>query len=172
MSDKQDIGGATDPWASSMYYAASVINCDQQRAWDLLLDYRTWNPGLAAAQVEHIAGRRGEEGEIVAIKAVSASGESLPEFCAETVSLVAPRHLVWYVYSRGGDSFRNFLHFSLSPSDADVQFHIYSYARDRLSGEALVLQRRASEAGTQLLATAFKDFCEAKEGLKSAGQPV
>lgn len=147
-----------------MYHADAIVHCDQQRAWESLLDYQAWNPGLAGARVQRIAGRCGEEGEIVVIQAVAASGEPFPAFCAETVRLIAPHHLVWYVYPREGDQFRNFLHFALARAGQALQFDIYSYARDQLSGELLMQQRQASQASTRMLAGAFKTYCETRGG--------
>jgi hypothetical protein len=160
------VGRAFDPmsWAPSVYYANSLVNCPLPKVWELLLDYEAWNPSFADALVTRVAGEPRTEGEIVLIKksVLDAIGQPIPEFYAETVKLIVPRRIVWYVYPREGDSFRNFVDFGLTEVATGVRFNIDYYAQNPLVGELLSKERVHSETGLHDLALAFKRYCESR----------
>jgi hypothetical protein len=153
-------------WTPSVYYAESVVNCGIEKAWKVMLDYQAWNPSFVGAEVTSVSGQARAEGEIVMIKKqlIGANGEPLPVFYAETVKVVPHRHIVWYVYKKQGDSFRNFVDFGLSEAPSGVRFNVYYYAQNQISAELLIENRRQSEVSLQNLATAFKRYCEAHAG--------
>lgn len=149
-------------WAPSVYYVESFVSCSLRKAWELMLDYRAWNPSFADAEVTRVSGEPNTVGEIVLIKKslLDVTGEPLPEFYAETVKLVPFNHIVWYVYPKAGDSFRNFVDFGLAESPGGVKFYIDYYAQNPLSGELLAKERQQSESGLRDLTLAFKNHCE------------
>jgi hypothetical protein len=148
-------------WSPSVYYAEGTVSCSLQNAWRLLLDYEAWNPSFIGAQVSLVAGKKGSEGEIVLIKKsiVDANGEPWPQFYAETVKLVREQHIVWYLYPKEGDAFRNFVDFGLSEVGSGVRFNIYYYSQTQVAGEALAQQRTEMKAALGDLVTAFQNHC-------------
>jgi hypothetical protein len=153
--------GGVAAYASSAYFAHSLIDCDLDRAWTLLLDYQAWNPGLAAAEVTTIVGGSSRsEGEVVLIEPRDAEGRPLQAIYAETVKVIAQRRITWFVHPKDDDVFYNFLDFCLTPTATGVRFDIGWYSRDRLSGEALLAQKRATQEGAESLALAFKSYCD------------
>ncbi|HEV8331161.1 MAG TPA: hypothetical protein VGQ22_07070 [Steroidobacteraceae bacterium] len=147
-------------WSPSIYYAHSVIHRALQDAWPLLLRYEAWNPGFAHARVTRLRGEARSEGELVLIQAMDEHGQPLPGICAETVRIVSPRHIAWFVYPADGCSFQNFLDFTLTEVSGAVRFDISWYSLDRLSGDALLKHRKETEAGAFSLTAAFRNYCE------------
>lgn len=158
-------GGAGTPGCSvSVYYAASLVNRSLQDAWRTMLDYQAWNPSFVGATVMAVRGSPGSEGEVVLIKKelLDATGAPLPEFYAETVKVVPCSHIVWYVYPREGNSFRNFVDFALVDTPNGVMFSIYYYAQNQLAADVISAERIATQASLDDTAVAFKRYCEAK----------
>jgi hypothetical protein len=162
---------ATLDWTPSIYFAESWVQCPLDFAWEVLLDYEAWNPTFVGAQVQPVKGERRKVGEIVLIKKqlTYANGEPLPEFYAETVAVIAPRRIIWYVHPAAGHSFRNFVDFGLSEVDRGVRFNINYYAQSARYGELTEQQRQAlqqerlqSVQSLQHTADAFKQYCEAR----------
>lgn len=163
---------ALNVWAASVYYLEIDVKCDLRRAWNLMLDYEAWNPSFVGAKVTLVRGQRQTPGELVLIvksaSALKESGAPLPEFYsdiefyAETVKMDPPSRLVWYLYQKGGDTFRNFVDFSLAEESGGVRFVIHYYAQDRLPEAALIRHRADTEAALQGIAAAFKNYCEAR----------
>jgi hypothetical protein len=149
-------------WVASVYYAESVVNCSLEKAWTVLINYRAWNPTFADAEVALVHGQRSTEGEVVLIKKSlkDAAGEPSPEFYAETVKVVNQRRIVWYVYPRKGQAFRNFVDFGLTAASSGVKFNIQYYAQEQLPQELLIKNRKEYQAGLDHLAIAFKSYCE------------
>src|SRR5262245_58205337 len=100
----------------TVYYAESLVNCTLRKAWKIMLDYQSWNPTFAEAEVIPVRGEPSTEGELVLIRKslTDVKGEPLPQFYAETVKVVPDRRIVWYVYPKEGDAFRNFVDFGLT----------------------------------------------------------
>jgi hypothetical protein len=152
-------------YVSSVYYATIAIDADLAQAWRKLLDYQSWNPTFAGANVTPVGGDFQSEGEQVLIRKLlsDAKGDRLPDFYAETVKIVPQKHVVWCVYPKEGDGFRNFVDFGLSDVSPGVRFDIYYYEQNHLSGEDLAKHRVESQEGFDKLALAFKQYCEARE---------
>jgi hypothetical protein len=148
----------------SVYYAESEVECTLAKAWEILLDYPAWNPTFAGAQVSTVKGAPRTEGEVVLIRKplLDVKGEPIPEFYAETVKLAPQRHIVWYVYPKAGEDFRNFVDFGLAETAHGVRFNIYYYEQNLLSGELLEKQRRDYAAALQHTANTFKAYCESR----------
>jgi len=146
----------------AVYYAEVKVNCPLEKAWKILLDYEAWNPTFIGAQVVPVQGPRRAEGELVLIeKSLSnTNGEPLPAFYAQTIKMVPRSHIVWYVYPKEGEAFRNFVDFGLTEARSGVGFNIYYYAQTVTSGDLLIQQRKDSEAMMQTVALAFKKYCE------------
>jgi hypothetical protein len=159
-------------WAASVYYLEIDVRCDLQRAWNWMLNYGAWNPSFVDAKVTLVRGQRQTPGELVLIRkstsALKKAGTPLPkfysdiEFYAETVRIDPPNRLVWYLYQKDVDTSRNFVDFSLAEEFGSVKFTIRYYAQDRLPEAALTQHRADSEAALRGIATAFKDYCEAR----------
>ncbi len=149
-------------WKASIYEAQSLVTCSLPDAWRSLLDYQSWNPSFADSEVVTVKGAPRTEGEVVLIKKklLDVTGAPLPQFFAETVRLVPSRQVVWYVYPKDGDSFRNFVDFRLSETSEGVRFEIHYYAQDRLAEDLLRKQRREYQRFFDNLAFAFKKYCE------------
>jgi len=151
-------------YSPSVYYAHSQVACGPQVAWQYALSYEIWNPGLREARITRICGRAREEGEVVLIQAYE-SGVTLAPFYARTVRLVPLQHVAWLVYPEMGDSYCNFLDFGFVQLPAHLQFKVCYYTQDKLSGEALIQQRRVQQSAMDTLAIAFKNHCEANSRL-------
>ena len=147
--------------ARSVYYAQSQLACTVEQAWPRMLAYQDWNPGFVGGTVSRLRGQPASEGELVLISLVDAAGNPVPEFYAETLKVVPLRHIVWDVYPKAGEAFRNFLDFELTPAAHDrAEFRIHCYTQDRLTGALLEQQRAQSQAGLNALATAFREHCQ------------
>jgi len=144
----------------SVYYAESVVRCPLDEAWHAMLDYQAWNPNFTNAQVTLVDGVPGQEGELNLISIHGGDGAVLAEFYSRTVKLVLLRHVVWYVYPKQGESFRNFVDFWLEQTESGVRFRIFYYAQNWLSCQQLSQERASSEAALNSLAAAFKQYCE------------
>jgi hypothetical protein len=157
-SDDRDNPG----WVPSVYYAQSVVRCPLTKAWETLLDYEAWNPTFVGAHVVPVRGEPRTEGELVLIRKslTDVKGEPL-EFYAETVKVSPQRHIVWYVYPKEGQAFRNFVEFGLAEAFSGVQFDIRYYAQNRLPAQLLIQERNATAAILRDSALAFKRYCEA-----------
>lgn len=152
-------------WTASVYYVEILVNCDLARAWEIMLDYKTWSPGYTEADITTVRGTPHTEGEIVLVsKPLLMDGEPLPQFYTETVKVVPHQHLVGYAYPREGRLFRNFIDFGLSKVSSGVRFDIHYYEQNLLSGDALIKHRKEFEQSLQTVAAAFKSYCEAKRG--------
>jgi hypothetical protein len=151
-------------WTPSIHYAESYVACSLQQAWNLVLDYPSWNPSFVGAEVIPVSGPRGGEGEVVQIKKQlkAVTGDSLPPFYAKTVKLVPLRHIAWYVYPMEGDAetFRNFVDFGLSEVAQGLRFSVNYYAQARLTADLLSKQRAERDASLGRLVLAFKRHCE------------
>lgn len=150
-------------WSPTVYYAETYANATAERAWALMLDYQAWNPSFVGAEVLHMDGVHRAEGEVVLIRKrlIDVDDTPLPEFYAETVKVVPYRNIVWYVYRKGGDGFRNFVDFGLSEEASGVRFRVSYYAQSQFVGELLIKQRLEREATLKTLVIAFKSRCEA-----------
>jgi hypothetical protein len=146
----------------SVYYAESLVNCTLQDAWLKMLDYKAWNPDFANAKTSLARGEIQTEGELTLITLFDAKRDPVAEFYAETAKLLAPHHIVWYVYPKEGDAFRNFVDFALDETPSGVKFSIHYYAQNPLSGDALAQLRSDMKASLRNLTIAFKEHCEAK----------
>lgn len=154
---------ALPAWTASAYFADGSVNCPLDRAWAFLLNYRAWNPHFAGVDVTAIRGNASSEGELVLIKdrVPYVQGEEPPEFFAETVRVIAPRRVVWCVYSKDGDAFRNMVDFSLSRAREGVTFNVSYYEQLRLRAELVPAHRGESQIVYEKLVSAFKEYCEA-----------
>jgi hypothetical protein len=149
-------------WVPSVYYAQILVDCPLARAWEILLDYRAWNPDFVGARVIPVSGKHRTQGEVVLIsKPVVMDGEPLPEFFAETAKLTPHRRVVWYVYPKSEESFRNFVDFALDELPSGVRFNIDYYEQIRLAREAIKKHREEFEKSLHDCALAFKRYCEA-----------
>ena len=149
-------------WTPSVYQAESTVNRKLSEVWPLLLNYEAWNPSFSDAQVSQIVGDPRSEGGIVLIRKnfKDGTGEPIPEFYAETAKLVQNQQIVWYVYPKEGQVFRNFVDFRLREVSQGVNFSIHYYAQDRLPRERLIKQRAEYQQFLNDLAIAFKRYCE------------
>jgi hypothetical protein len=150
------------PWAASVYYVHGALNSTIEKAWTRMLNYEAWNPSFAGAHVTLIRGQRRCEGELILIKKaiIDSAGQPWPEFYAETVKLVPSQHIVWYIYPKEGDAFRNFVDFGLAEDSSGLSFNIHYYAQSRVAGDALLQQRKEMEIALGELVAAFKAHCE------------
>src|SRR5882672_7461797 len=100
-------------WIASAYFADRLVDCALEKAWIALLNYQAWNPHFAGVDITRIRGNPSSEGELVLIKdrIPYVKGEDPPEFYAETVRVIPHTSIVWCVYSKVGDAFRNFVDF-------------------------------------------------------------
>lgn len=148
----------------SVYYAESIVRCTLAQAWEAMLDYQSWNPTFVGAQVIPVKGEPRTQGEVVLIskRLTDLKGEPLPEFFAETVRVVQHRHIVWYVYPKDREGFRNFVDFCISEAAGGVRFSIQYYEQDLVSGELLVEHRNNNTATLEQSAAAFKTYCESQ----------
>jgi hypothetical protein len=150
-------------WTASAYFADCRVMCPLEKAWTFLLNYRHWNPHFAGVDVTAIRGNASSEGEIVLIKdrVPYVKGEEPPEFYAETIRVIAPHRIVWCVYSKDRDAFRNIVDFRLSAECDGVTFNVSYYEQLRLSTELLPAHRTESQTVYEKLVGAFREFCEA-----------
>jgi hypothetical protein len=159
MGDHPAAGFAQPDWTPSVYHAECCVECTRQQAWHAVLDYTSWNPDFANAEIIPISGKPGMEGELVLMKLRSASGDLLAEFHSQTVRIVPETCIVWYVHPKEGTAFRNFVDFSLEEAPAGVRFSIRYYAQNPLSGDPLRQQRQGMQAGLEELTRAFQRHC-------------
>jgi hypothetical protein len=151
-------------WAPTVYYARSQLRCSLAHAWDCMISYEAWNPSFADAEVIRVRGNPREEGGLVLIRKTipGLDGQPMLPFYAETVKVERPRHFVWYLYPKDGDSLRNFVDFSLLESAAGgVEFHIQYYAQNRLTVDWLRKERQAMVSALDDLTAALKKYAEA-----------
>jgi hypothetical protein len=143
-------------------FADILIDCSLQPAWMHMLNYQAWNPNLIGAIVTPVRGNPQEEGGIVLIKRVSTDAQTPAPaaFYAETIRLVAPRHIVWFAYPEEGDAFRDLIDFALCEVASGVQFTISYYAQTESTGNMLSTQRNDRETNLRQLAVSFKVHCE------------
>lgn len=158
---------STDPeedvsWHPSIYYAESTVNCRIQKAWELMLNYQTWNPGFLGATITRVLGEPNSEGEVVQIGLLDPTGRPLPPFYARTMKVEPCRRIAWYCHSKLDDSFRTFLEFGLAALTSGTRFSIQWYSLDRVSNEALEQHRTVTDATVQNLAVAFKSHCRTR----------
>src|SRR5687767_2235836 len=143
----------------SVYYVESSVRCRLHDAWRIMLDYKAWNPDFARAETALVRGTTGSEGELTLITMLDEHRAPVSQFYAETVKVVAPHHIVWYVFPKEGDAFRNFGDFWLEETPSGVTFRIHYYAQNAVPVQALAQLRADTEASLRNLAGAFKRYC-------------
>jgi len=163
------IDGLTrEPSRPSVSYVEILVRCTLQDAWTMMLDYKAWNPDFARAETTLVRGEPGSEGELTLISMLGEDRSPVSQFYAETIKVVAPYHIVWYLFPKEGDSFRNFVDFWLEETHPGVKFRIYYYAQNRVSEQRQQL-RMDMEASLRNLTLAFKRYCESQSsGTESA----
>jgi len=125
-----------------------------------MLDYKAWNPDFARAETRTIRGDSGSEGELTLITLLDENRAPLSQFYAETAKVVAPHHIVWYVFPIEGESFRNFVDFWLEETSSGVKFRIFYYAQSSLLLQEVAQMRAGMETNLRNLTLEFKRYCE------------
>jgi hypothetical protein len=157
-----------EPLRPSVFYAESAVRCRLQDAWRMMLDYKAWNPDFVHSETNSVRGEPGCEGELTLITQLDGNRTPVAQFYAETVKLVPPYHIVWYVFPKEGDAFRNFVDFWLEETSSGVKFRIYYYAQNSVGVQALAQLRTDIETSLRNLVMAFKSYCESRSSVSQS----
>jgi hypothetical protein len=149
----------------SVFYAESTVHCTLQEAWNMMLDYKAWNPDFVQSETTLVRGDPQMEGELTLVNVLDEKRAPVGQFYAETIKVVAPHHMVWYVFPVAGEEFRNFVDFWLEEVGSGVRFRIYYYAQNAVPVEALAQLRSNMDESLRSLTVAFKIYCESKSSV-------
>jgi hypothetical protein len=89
--------------------------------WPHIVDYPSWT---SYSVRELVAGRPGEEGEVIRLKKEE-KGYSSPPFYARTVKIEPGRRILWKTYREaadGDEGYFGFVDFQLSPENGKTRF--------------------------------------------------
>lgn len=135
-----------------------VLDAPAHTAWPHVINYPAWQN---YAIVQHIAGERGQEGEVMLLKK-DEKGVTTPPYFARTIKLDPGRRIIWKVYPEQRtpqNDFFGFVDFQLAEVNGKTHFHhnsIHEFQlRYRHASELDEFRQRRRETTDTLFATIF-----------------